>query len=311
MDPEAVEETDPEGRPRHLARFRLGGDLFLKPAVLDLSTSCRSVGSLQSTLLRRRAGRRLRPGPDALADLRCRPTTWPLAPEGGAAVRWTVGLRGWLLAPQLAVTGKELEHWFAGADAPAWPTGAAVVAGPGLLAGRRPAADRRLLPGVGLDARSARCRWCCSGCSCSRLVCRSYAGGRARPSGSGCVALPAAGGRRGRLGVPPDHPVYAVAFGCEPGAAVLLLVLAFQVLMLERYRRRIVFLPNFRRARSGSSLVRTSRRHTGRPANRPPWTPRVRRAAASSRREGRQGDRETWRRGDRETGRHGDEESRR
>ena len=65
------------------------------------------------------------------------------------------------------------------------------------------------------------------------------------------------------------HPtiVYAVAFGCEPGAVVLLLILAFQVLMLERYRRRIVFLPNFRHARSGSSLVRTGA--GGRPPGEP------------------------------------------
>ena len=41
---------------------------------------------------------------------------------------------------------------------------------------------------------------------------------------------------------------YAIAYGCEPGVVVLLLALAFQWVMLERYRRQIVFLPSFRRA---------------------------------------------------------------
>ena len=61
---------------------------------------------------------------------------------------------------------------------------------------------------------------------------------------------------------------YAIAYGCEPGAVVLLLALAFQWVMLERYRRQIVFLPSFRRARTGSSLVRANgaRRPAGEPS---------------------------------------------
>ena len=62
--------------------------------------------------------------------------------------------------------------------------------------------------------------------------------------------------------------LFAIAYGCEPGAVVLLLALAFQWLLLERYRRQIVFLPSFRRVRTGSSLMRTNapRRPAGEPS---------------------------------------------
>jgi hypothetical protein len=51
---------------------------------------------------------------------------------------------------------------------------------------------------------------------------------------------------------------WAVVYGCEPGALVLLGVLALQWMMHRRYRRQIVFLPSFSRSRAGSSLVRKS-----------------------------------------------------
>jgi hypothetical protein len=77
--------------------------------------------------------------------------------------------------------------------------------------------------------------------------------------------------------------LYAIAYGCEPGVAVLFVVLTAQCLMLERYRRQIVFLPNFRRARTGSSLVRANglNRPTGEPS-----TVDVPRVAGSSQKQG-------------------------
>src|SRR5262249_53564108 len=52
--------------------------------------------------------------------------------------------------------------------------------------------------------------------------------------------------------------LWAVVYGCEPGALVLVCVIAFQWLMHQRYRRQIVFLPSFSRGRAGSSLLRKS-----------------------------------------------------
>src|SRR6185437_6752739 len=51
---------------------------------------------------------------------------------------------------------------------------------------------------------------------------------------------------------------WAIVFGCEPGAVVLLLMVGFQWFLHQRYRRQIVFLPSFSRARAGSSLLRKS-----------------------------------------------------
>jgi hypothetical protein len=47
-----------------------------------------------------------------------------------------------------------------------------------------------------------------------------------------------------------------VAYGCEPGAVVLVAFAAVQWLLHERYRRQVVFLPSFSRGRAGSSLLR-------------------------------------------------------
>jgi hypothetical protein len=58
-----------------------------------------------------------------------------------------------------------------------------------------------------------------------------------------------------------------VAYGCEPGAAVLLIVLAAQWVAHARYRRQVVFLPSFTRVKAGSSLVRgTVSRPRGEPS---------------------------------------------
>jgi hypothetical protein len=49
----------------------------------------------------------------------------------------------------------------------------------------------------------------------------------------------------------------AVLYGCEPGVVVFAFILAIQWMLQQRYRRRVVFLPGFTRAKQGSSLVRT------------------------------------------------------
>jgi hypothetical protein len=59
----------------------------------------------------------------------------------------------------------------------------------------------------------------------------------------------------------------ALLYGGQPGLAVLLVVLAVQWLLHERYRRRIVFLPGFRRVATGSSMVRKGRTEAGAFAN--------------------------------------------
>src|SRR5581483_8985599 len=49
----------------------------------------------------------------------------------------------------------------------------------------------------------------------------------------------------------------AVAYGCEPGVPILLLVVGLQWMVQRSYRRQVVFMPGFSRLKPGSSLVRT------------------------------------------------------
>jgi len=47
----------------------------------------------------------------------------------------------------------------------------------------------------------------------------------------------------------------SIVYGCEPGAAVLVFLIALQWTLHERYRRKVVFMPGFTRLKPGSSLV--------------------------------------------------------
>jgi hypothetical protein len=47
-----------------------------------------------------------------------------------------------------------------------------------------------------------------------------------------------------------------VLYGCEPGLAVLAVLLGLQWLLQERYRRQVVVMPGFARLQTGSSLNR-------------------------------------------------------
>lgn len=49
----------------------------------------------------------------------------------------------------------------------------------------------------------------------------------------------------------------ALLYGSQPGVLVLLLVVATQWMLQERYRRQVVFMPGFTRLKTGSSIVRT------------------------------------------------------
>ena len=53
-----------------------------------------------------------------------------------------------------------------------------------------------------------------------------------------------------------------VVYGGQPGLVVLVVILAIQWMLQERYRRQVVFMPGFTRLKSNSSLVRAG---TGRP----------------------------------------------
>ena len=262
VDWQAVVESEQGGPVKHLARLRLATDLVRRPAVLDINYQLKP-GQTEVVAARET----LRP-PLLVGDLRQAPTRWEvlltpgdvaLAPEDGAASRRTLAPRGWLLAPQLAVTGADLERWFAGPDAPARTEGAAVT--PDLVCWQE-AGDPLVLAYV------PQWGWLLV-CSLPLLLLGVFLFTMARQAHAGrpraavwfwltvVLLIPALAA----VWVCRPTVLYAIAYGCEPGAAVLLLALAFQWALLERYRRQIVFLPSFRRARTGSSLVRANGTH--------------------------------------------------
>ena len=255
VDPETVEQAEPDGRFRHFAHFRLGGDLFLRPVVLEMKYRLPQREALENTLT----------PPRLIGDTGQAPTRWritlpadqvALAPEAGAAERWTIGLRGRLVrlpAPVVAVTNDELEEWFAGGDV---PVARGDLTPPSLVCWQdagQPLTVVFFPEWVWMVLCSVLLLF--FGFLLFTLARRSYAGGRVAAVLFWLLVLPVAPAIAAAWAYRPTI-LYAVAFGCEPGVPVLVLFLLFQVVMLERYRRRIVFLPNFRRARPGSSLVR-------------------------------------------------------
>jgi hypothetical protein len=209
------------------------------------------------------------------------PSGWlALGPEVGAAAPWTVAYHHLLLTPQLALTSADLEHWFAGSEVAARGASAAAPnivcwngAGEPLVVAKIWQPFWLLLCSLAFLALGLRL---------FVLARQAYASRKRASFWFWCTAVLLVPTVAATWVLRPTL-LYAIAYGCEPGVAVLLIVLTIQLLMLERYRRQIVFLPNFRRARTGSSLLRVNglSRPTGEPS-----TVDVPRASGSSQKQG-------------------------
>jgi hypothetical protein len=205
------------------------------------------------------------------------PAGWVvLGPETGPGVERTWVRRGWLLAPRLTTTSADLERWFAGAEPPGRDE-EGEGSTPTLVCWRS-----------GLEsltvAYAPQQAWLMV-CSLGLLLVgfALYLLARPREAGRGLstawlmpalTALVLAGAVVGLLW---PTALAAVVFGCEPGAAVLLVFAGVQWLLHERYRRQIVFLPSFSRGHNGSSLLRatgSAQRPRGEPStvDAPPYT---------------------------------------
>lgn len=160
-------------------------------------------------------------------------------------MRW--GFQGWLLGPEPALQGEELEIWLHGTN------GQGTHASPGIFTPNLVAAQPTLEPlHLLLISRQA---WL-SACSGLLLVLGLLLGCLRLPGvlfwiltvgAAACLLLAAA--------YRPHWLPYAL-LGCQPGLLVLILVLAGQWLLQENYRRQVIFLPGFTRLKTGSSLVR-------------------------------------------------------
>jgi hypothetical protein len=173
------------------------------------------------------------------------PSSWAvLSPESGPGAERTWSWRGWLLAPRLSRS--TVEAGFEGLGEAGTDADPAVVCWRG---GAEPFTLTRVWHLAWLLA-----------CSLGVLVLglglyslTGPGGSRGLVLGLTLLALAIAAGAVWRPTV-----LSAIAYGCEPGAGVLALVLLIQWLLHERYRRRVVFLPSFSRSRPGSSLLRSN-----------------------------------------------------
>jgi hypothetical protein len=252
VTPGSVEESRTGGRLLRLPmpeQFRTAGVLEI---VYELPPG--DNGSLQTTLsppvLRGEGGR----GP-----VRWRvslPPDWvPLYGQAGVAAEQRWGWRGWLLAPRPAPGDADLERWFlAGSSLPlagGGPEGTGVEV-PALVCWRSGLGPLTIhhVPQQG---------WLLL---CSLVVLAVGLGlyylvpWASAPRRLFWVLLALLGLGTALTSLVWPDILSAVAYGCEPGAVVLLLVLAVQWLLHQRYRRRVVFMPGFKRAKAGSSLVR-------------------------------------------------------
>jgi hypothetical protein len=195
------------------------------------------------------------------------PPSWMvLGPESGPGAERTWGRRGWLLAPRL--TGAAVEAGFEG-------SGEALGTGEAAVVCWRSGAEPVALTHV------SQLAWLLA-CSLLLLVLGLglYGLGGARRSRGLALVLALLALAIGAGAVLRPTVLSAIAYGCEPGACVLAVVLLAQWLLHERYRRQVVFLPSFSRSRPGSSLLRGGA--VARPAPGEPSTVDVPRPAGSS-----------------------------
>jgi hypothetical protein len=246
---------------RHLIRLRLPPGVPARPAVLEvtyqLAPTRGGVASTLRTVLEPATIPSLAAGVPTRWEIDL-PAGWvPLPLEGGNDDSWRWGRRGWLLAPMPAVTHGELEHWFWGESG----------RGPGLSedeAGLIPShVCWRSGPAPLALSHVPQQAWLLV-CSVGVLLVGLLLGRAA-------LRLPGEEGGRGRLfwfilsGLGAGLAVVAllwpgllaaVFYGGQPGVVVLLTVLLVHWFLHDRRRRRVVFLPGFRRVNTGSSLIR-------------------------------------------------------
>ncbi|HZY89584.1 MAG TPA: hypothetical protein VFE78_32480 [Gemmataceae bacterium] len=267
------ETVDEEGNPSdggRVARLRLGPELVRPGSILEVSYQLppgRAGNSALQTVLLPAV---LRGGPGDV------PTRWQLTvpagwvtvgPEGGPGSERTWGRRGWLLAPRLALAPADLEAWLTGAGPlPPAPEEGGPAPPPSLACWRTDLGPLTLV-------HAPQQAWLLA-CSLGLLVVGLGIYALTRPAEGQALsgtwfwpALTLAALGLVVAGLLWPTTLGAVVYGCEPGAAVLVLVTGFQWLLHERYRRQVVFLPSFSRGRAGSSLLRgSSQRPVGEPS---------------------------------------------
>jgi hypothetical protein len=183
------------------------------------------------------------------------PDSIALPLDGDAMWRW--GRRGWLVAPRPAVNAGDIERWFWGDD----EARAALSEEEAERVPSHACWRTNLAPLTLYHVPQQAWLLGCSLLVLATGLVLSYAAFRGE-RGTGrwfwglilALGLATAG-----LGLVWPGLLTVLIYGGQPGFAVLLVILSVQWFLHERYRRRVVFMPGFRRVKSGSSMVRKPR----------------------------------------------------
>lgn len=263
---QAVDEDGAEAETGRIARVHVEPELYHKPVVLDVRYQIGpGRGDGQGRLCATLVPPRLR-GAVLLGRVRwlvALPPEWvAFCPDVRVAVEQGWGWRGNLPAPRPAASAVDLEHWFQ-ADRRDEPGGSLSAADVELVAAQATPAPLAVW-------HVAQQTWLL-GCSLAVLALGLGLYFAAWPRGLFWAALLGLG--LGLLAVGLFWPGVLpwLAYGCEPGAVVLLLVIGVQWFLQRRYRRQVVFMPGFSRLAPGSSILRgngasSSHRRRGEPS---------------------------------------------
>jgi hypothetical protein len=263
-----VEESGQRADGNRIARLQPELLVQRKPVVLEISYQLQAQrtgsGTWQTTFQ----------PPLLRGDTSRPPTRWQvtlsdeanlviLGPEGGPGAEPVWGRRGWLFGPHVGVTATDLERWLDGRSEPQNSEDAETLP----LAASCSRSGVEPLTLVHAPQRTWLLSWSLAFLALGFvlfLVAQRTNGNQTSiaPWFWVFAALVIVVAVVGLLLWPTLSS--AILFGCLPGAVMLLLAIGIHVLLQERRRRQIVFLPSFRR--SSSSLVRGSASRLGEPS---------------------------------------------
>jgi hypothetical protein len=264
---QTVDEEGNDAENGRIARIQVEPELYKKPVVLDLRYQLppgRTEGSgrMQTTFYPPRLRGNVFPG--RVRWQVALPAEWvPVVLGGGVTLEQRWGFRGWLPAPRAAVSTVDLERWFLASSEP------------------RPAGELKAEPGTRSSELGTRnsevvC-WQANlaplvvphvaepiwllGSSLAVLVVGLilyFSTSLPRLLGTLIVLL---GGTVVAAAIFWPSLLPVIAYGAEPGIAVLLLVSGFLWWRQRRYQRQLVFMPGFSRLSGGSSVLRAGSSH--------------------------------------------------
>lgn len=244
---QVLDETGPENSPARV-RVKLDSESARRTAVLELHCVLdpeRPGGEeMARCLLRppRLVGATLLGRTAWAVELPSRRVPLPLDADLDVVQHWA--WRGWLLAPQPALSAADLEQWFGVPES----SGPRAEDEPSLVAWQAGLGPVELV-------HVPRQGWVL-GCSLGVLLIGLglFFPGIPRPLfWLAAAGLTLAASLVGLLW-PGLLPMLLA--GCQPGLVVLALVLAVQWMLQQRYHRQVVFMPGFTRLKAGSSLIR-------------------------------------------------------